>query len=260
MTAVTFEAHEDIRPVPRSERRISAFGIGVLWGDLGVGLLVLAAGGLLVPALGFRDAIFATLIGSAIGSALLAIVGRIGSDTGVPTMVALRPSLGLRGSWLASAMNITQLIGWAGLEIIIMAEATRAISREFFGFDGYYFWLAVFALLATLFAVGGPVVVVRQFLSDSASGSCSSLLPGLRIACSTRTTSKTSGGATAPVASRTSGRASIWPPHSPSHGCPLSPITPATLDAPRTPPGRPSSATQPPTPGSSRWARVTRSF
>ena len=56
----------------------------------------MAAGSLLVPALGFRDAILATIIGSVIGSALLAVVGRIGSDTGVPTMVALRPALGMR--------------------------------------------------------------------------------------------------------------------------------------------------------------------
>jgi NCS1 family nucleobase:cation symporter-1 len=70
----------------------------------------------------------------------------------------------MRGSWIASGMNVMQLIGWAGLEIIIMAQAARAISDEFFGFDGYYLWLALFAVLATAFAVGGPVVVVRQFL------------------------------------------------------------------------------------------------
>jgi putative hydroxymethylpyrimidine transporter CytX len=79
-------------------------------------------------------------------------------------MVALRPALGIRGSYVASAMNIMQLIGWAGLEFIVMAQAARAISDEFFGFEGYYLWLAVFAVLATAFALGGPVVVVRDFL------------------------------------------------------------------------------------------------
>src|SRR5436309_7120661 len=32
------------------------------------------------------------------------------------------------------------------------------------GFSGYYFWLVVFGVLATLMAVGGPVVVVRQWM------------------------------------------------------------------------------------------------
>ncbi|HEY8173968.1 MAG TPA: cytosine permease [Dehalococcoidia bacterium] len=158
------EAHDEIRPVDPSRRTLGAFGIGVLWADLSVGLLVLVAGSLLVPALGLKTALLATVVGSVIGSALLAITGKVGSDLGVPTMVALRPSLGIRGSYIASLLNIGQLVGWAGLEIIIMAQASRAISDEFFGFDGYYFWLAAFAALGTAFAVGGPIVVVRGFL------------------------------------------------------------------------------------------------
>ena len=156
--------HEEITPVPQRERTLSAPQIGVLWADLSVGLLVLVAGSLLVPALSLQTAIIAIVIGSVIGSALLAVAGRVGSDLGVPTMVALRPSLGIRGSYLASMLNIGQLIGWAGLEFIIMSQAAEAISDEFFGFRGYYFWLAAFAVIATVFAIGGPVVVVRDFL------------------------------------------------------------------------------------------------
>jgi putative hydroxymethylpyrimidine transporter CytX len=151
-------------PIPQAQRTLSGPQVGVLWADLAVGLLVLVAGSLLVPALSLQMAIVAIIIGSFIGSALLAIAGRVGSDLGVPTMVALRPSLGIRGSYLASALNIGQLLGWAGLEFIIMSQAAEAISDEFFGFEGYYFWLAAFAVIATLFAVGGPVVVVRDFM------------------------------------------------------------------------------------------------
>jgi putative hydroxymethylpyrimidine transporter CytX len=163
-TTSIFTPHEDVAPIAHDERKLTSFHIGVLWSDLAVGLLVLVAGSLLVPGLGLRDAIIASAIGSVIGSALLAMIGRIGTDTGVPTMVALRPALGVRGSYLASVMNIAQLIGWAGLEILIMAQATRAISDEFFGFDGYYLWLTLFAIVGTALAVTGPVVVVRDLL------------------------------------------------------------------------------------------------
>lgn len=164
MTTDVFSAHEEIAPIPPSRRSLDAFGFAVLWSDLGVGLLVLVAGALLVPALGLWAALAAMAIGSVLGSALLAITGRVGSDLGVPTMVALRPALGMRGSWLASLLNIAQLVGWAGLEIIIMAQAARAISDEFLGFRGYYFWLTLFAVVGTAFAVVGPHLVVRQFL------------------------------------------------------------------------------------------------
>ena len=36
-------------PVPREQRTLSAFDMGILWGDLGIGLLVLVTGALLVP-------------------------------------------------------------------------------------------------------------------------------------------------------------------------------------------------------------------
>jgi putative hydroxymethylpyrimidine transporter CytX len=91
-------------------------------------------------------------------------VSRVSSDTGVPTMVALRPALGIRGSYLGSVLNVLQLVGWAGLEFIIMAQAARAISDEFFGFEGYYLWLTFAAVVATVFAFGGPIVVVHAFL------------------------------------------------------------------------------------------------
>ncbi|HLB23161.1 MAG TPA: cytosine permease [Dehalococcoidia bacterium] len=157
-------AHEEIRPIPQARRTLGPLQFGVLWGDLGVGLLILVAGGLLVPSLGLKTALFAIVVGSVIGSALLALAGKVGSDLGVPTMVALRPSLGIRGSYVASLLNIGQLIGWAGLEIIIMSQAAEAISGEYFGFGGYYLWLTLFAVAGTAFAVAGPVVVVRQFL------------------------------------------------------------------------------------------------
>lgn len=171
MTAATAPASglesialDEIGPVPRERRTLGGIGLAVLWGDLSVGLLVLVAGSLLVPALGLRDAIIATVVGSIIGATLLAVAGRVGSDTGVPTMVALRPSLGIRGSYLASVLNIAQLIGWAGLEIIIMSQAAGQITNYYIDFEGYYLWLAAFAAIGTAFAVGGPAVVVRQFL------------------------------------------------------------------------------------------------
>jgi NCS1 family nucleobase:cation symporter-1 len=163
-TALQPVPHPEVAPVASDARTLSGLQIGVLWGDLAVGLLVLVAGSLLVPALGLKEALIATVVGSVLGSGLLAIAGRVGSDTGVPTMVALRPSLGIRGSYIATLLNVGQLIGWAGLEIIIMAKASAAISDHFFGFEWYYAWLAAFALLGTAFAVGGPVVMIRDFL------------------------------------------------------------------------------------------------
>jgi putative hydroxymethylpyrimidine transporter CytX len=153
-----------IQPVPDERRHLRSWDLGVLWGDLAVSLLVMVAGTLLVPGLGTQEALAAIIIGTLLGAVLLGLAGVAGSNLGVPTMVTLRPALGIRGSYAASGLNILQLVGWAALEIIIMAQAARAISDHYLGFDGYYLWLVFFGVIGTAMAVGGPIVVVRQVM------------------------------------------------------------------------------------------------
>lgn len=157
-----------IEPVPAEARRLGFLDYAVLWGDLGVGLLVMAAGALLVPGLGLPQALLAIVVGTLLGNLLLAATGYIGSRTGAPTMVLLRPALGRLGSFLPTALNVLQLIGWGAFEIIIMAQAADFISARFFGFSSYPFWALAFALWCTLMAIGGPLVVVRQWLEKFA--------------------------------------------------------------------------------------------
>jgi len=153
-----------IEPVPPQRRTLRAFDFAILWGDLAVSLLVMVAGSLLVPGLGTKEALLAIVVGTLLGTALLSLAGIAGSDTGAPTMVALRAPMGVRGSYFPSALNILQLVGWAALEIIIMSQAAKALSNEYLGFSGYYFWLILFGVIGTLMAMGGPVVVVREWL------------------------------------------------------------------------------------------------
>jgi putative hydroxymethylpyrimidine transporter CytX len=153
-----------IRPVPPTYRKLSGLDLGVLWGDLSVGLLVMVTGALLVPALGLPRALLAIAIGSAIGCLPLALVGLAGEREGVPTMVLFRPVLGLRGSFLPSALNLLQLVGWTAVEFWAMARVANVASQRVFGFDAYHLWLVIVAVVATVLAAGGPILVVRRWL------------------------------------------------------------------------------------------------
>ncbi len=153
-----------IEPIPQAARRLRLWDYSILWADLGVGMLVLVAGSLLVPGLGLSQALVAIVVGTLVGNLLLAMAGVVGSDTGVPTMVSLRPALGLRGSYLPSALNIVQLIGWAAFEVLIMAQAANAITQSLLGVSNYMVWVAFFAILSTFMAVLGPVTIVKKWL------------------------------------------------------------------------------------------------
>jgi putative hydroxymethylpyrimidine transporter CytX len=153
-----------IRPVPAERRTLGGLDLAVLWFDLSVGLLVMVTGALLVPALGLGRALLAIAVGTLIGCVPLALVALAGQREGVPTMVLLRPVLGARGSFLPSALNVVQLVGWTAVEFWAMGEVANVASARLFGFDSRVFWLAVVALVCTALAMGGPVLVVRRWL------------------------------------------------------------------------------------------------
>lgn len=153
-----------IEPIPEERRPLGGWDTFVLWLNLGISLLLLVAGALLVPGLGLRDALLATLVGVILGNALLGLGAWIGVRAGAPSMVLLRAPLGIAGSVAPSVLNILQNIGWGAFELLIIAQSADALTRRMLGASSYVAWVAVFGLLTTLMAVGGPIVVVRQWL------------------------------------------------------------------------------------------------
>jgi purine-cytosine permease-like protein len=121
------------------------------------------AGTLLVPGLGLGPALAAIVVVTLLGNLLLLIPAVMGSDQAVSTMVALRPTLGIRGSYLPTLVNVLQLVGWTAFELI-MARAASAVTEHIFEVSVYWLWLPVLALLCTALAIGGPLVVVRVWL------------------------------------------------------------------------------------------------
>jgi NCS1 family nucleobase:cation symporter-1 len=153
-----------VEPVPARFRVLGFVDYFVLWADLGVGLLVLAAGSYLVPGLGLPQALVAIVLGTAAGNLMLGLAGVIGSEHGIPSMVGLRPSFGQRGSYLPSLINVVQLVGWGAFEIVIMAQASSRLSGPILGFTSYPIWAVGWGAIVILLALGGPLVVVRQWL------------------------------------------------------------------------------------------------
>jgi nucleobase:cation symporter-1, NCS1 family len=153
-----------IEPVPRDRRVLTGFDLAVLWGDLGIGLLVLVTGALLVPGLGFGAAMLAVVLGSVIGVGLLALGASAGADHGIPTMVLFRPTLGIRGSWFPTILNVAQLIGWTAVELWAISFVADIVSDEVFGFSARWLWLAIAAVVCTGLALWGPVGVTRVWM------------------------------------------------------------------------------------------------
>ncbi len=104
-----------------------------LWGNLGITLTIPVAAAFVVqpapglPALTLGAAVAAILVGSAIGSLALAASAVPGADTGAPAMVLLRGLLGWRGSWIPTLLNVAQCVGWAAVEILVIATGAAKL-------------------------------------------------------------------------------------------------------------------------------------
>jgi nucleobase:cation symporter-1, NCS1 family len=151
-------------PLDSKYKVLSGKNFFVLWSSLGIGLLVISAGSF-ISSSNLTEAIIAIIVGSVVGSILLALAGKIGSDHSVPSIVSMRPAFGLHGSFLLTILNIFQLIGWATFEITILSKAANIFSN---GSVDFYIWSIVFGAIIILFCILGPLKIVKQWLSKFA--------------------------------------------------------------------------------------------
>jgi len=140
-------------------RRLGALDNAMLWSSLGLSLLVLVAGTVLVPALSLRAALLAILVGGIFGNVLLGLAALLGAEARVPAMVLLRAPLGRTGSWLPTALNVLQNIGWTVFEVLVIAAAAHALVH-----GPLWVWKLVAAAAATALALLGPIGFVREWV------------------------------------------------------------------------------------------------
>jgi putative hydroxymethylpyrimidine transporter CytX len=145
-------------------RLLGLFDQMALWWNLGISLLLLVSATFVVtpfgvPPLSLAAALTAVVVGSVIGNLLLGAAAVPGAETGAPGMVLLRGLLGRRGSWVPTAFNVLQLVGWTTFEIVIIAESATSVTSSG--------WRWVFVVsggaLATFMAIR-PLGVVRGYL------------------------------------------------------------------------------------------------
>ncbi|HEV2450523.1 MAG TPA: cytosine permease [Streptosporangiaceae bacterium] len=119
-------------PVPRALSLVDQLG---LWGNLGVSLLgftgaifVLQPGGPGTPELSLAAGLTAIGVGTLLGTLPIALAGLPGTRTGAPAMVLLRGLFGARLSYLPTALNILQCLGWGVFELVTIATAAHTIT------------------------------------------------------------------------------------------------------------------------------------
>ena len=145
---------------PRPLRFFDQFA---MWANLGISLFGPLTGALVAATTGSVGlAIGAIVVGCALGAGLLGTSALFGATTGAPAMVSLRGLLGRRGSVAPTVLNIGQNVGWATMEIIVIATAASAI----LGDQWRWPFVLVAGAVATLMAIKplGSVRLLRKVM------------------------------------------------------------------------------------------------
>jgi NCS1 family nucleobase:cation symporter-1 len=152
-----------VTPVPKRLCTLSLGDLALLWGNLGISLLVLVAGTYLA-ALGLPEALLATSVGAVLGCVLLGFAGFIGAERRLPGMVLMREPLGVRGSYAPTILNVLQNLGWATFELIVIATAANALADQLLGFRARWVWVLAFGAITLALALAGPIAFVRRYV------------------------------------------------------------------------------------------------
>jgi purine-cytosine permease-like protein len=150
-----------------ASRPLGRLGHVAIWANLGAGLYLMIVGAWLVPALSIPQAVFAVLIGAALGSTLVAIGVWLGASENRSGIVLHRDALGESGANLYGVLASFRHLAWGALQLAIATEiAAAAMGRQGLG-GGRPLWAATFGALVLIMVLIGPATLVKRWLVPS---------------------------------------------------------------------------------------------
>ena len=146
----------DLSPIPEDQRTQPAFDLFLIFLAANVVATTLQTGAVLASRYGGSDAMVLVVLGALFGSLLVALLAPVGSRFGVPSMIAARDPLGLRGAQLVSGLLYLTNFAWIAVNNTIAASVCAQLLG---GSAAAGFWSAAIGVLATAIVARGPRAV-----------------------------------------------------------------------------------------------------
>lgn len=152
-------------PTPRT---LGFLDQGAFWVNLGVSLLGFSGAATVLspsgePPLPFAAAVLAAVVGTVVGSLMLGLSAVPGARTQRPSMVLMRGLFGAKASWLPTALNVLQLVGWGTFELIAITQGAQAV----LGGGPRWLYVLVLGVVTTAMTMRplGAVRVLRRYVT-----------------------------------------------------------------------------------------------
>ena len=146
----------DISPVPPDERRQSPVDLFVIFAGANIVATTLQVGAALAGDFSPVAAVVLICAGATAGSMLVAALAVMGPRLGVPSVIAARAALGVRGAALVAGLLYLTNFAWIAVNNVIAASVA---SRFLGGPDTMQAWVIVLGLVSTGVVALGPRAV-----------------------------------------------------------------------------------------------------
>ncbi|MEW5982003.1 MAG: cytosine permease [Acidobacteriota bacterium] len=148
----------DIGPIPPASRRQSALDLFVIFAGANIVATTLQVGAALAGDFSAEAAVVLIAAGATGGSMLVASLAVLGPRLGVPSVIAARGALGIRGAALVAALLYLTNFAWIAVNNVIAASVAAA---AFGGPSLVPVWIVGLGLASTLVPALGPRAVGR---------------------------------------------------------------------------------------------------
>jgi NCS1 nucleoside transporter family len=146
----------DIRPVPLDQRTQTPFDLFVIFAGANIVATTMQVGASLATGLSCGDALTIIALGALFGSLLVAALAPIGPRLGVPSIIAARAALGIRGGAIVAVILYLTNFAWIAVNNVIAAS----VAAQFWGDAATrIWWILALGVCATAVVAGGPHAV-----------------------------------------------------------------------------------------------------
>lgn len=147
--------HDSVAPTPMSDRSMGFFNTFALWSACAVVITVVMIGTLLIPSLTPLEAVAIMVSATLFGAIPIVLVGKIGTRTGLPTMVLLRAVFGQKGAAIPAVINGFIWIGWSWIQAYMAGFSLNYAAEHTFGYSNINLFVTITGVLVTCIALYG---------------------------------------------------------------------------------------------------------
>jgi nucleobase:cation symporter-1, NCS1 family len=146
----------DVGPVPDSQRTQSAFDLFNIFAAANIVATTMQVGASLAGGVSLRTMVVLVALGALAGSALVAALAPLGPRLGVPSVIAARAALGLRGAGLVAVILYVTNFAWIAVNNVIAASACARVAG---GPGSLQVWVVALGIVSTAVVAMGPRAV-----------------------------------------------------------------------------------------------------